>query len=221
MSRFRYVIRGWGFVILSSNVHTQRAHSFTGMGSLTSFSQVHLSSVPPTLTLYESFPPQSDSGSFITSLGLPLLPPQFQMTLSSAAIDAIFNRPRQAAAVLFLIEDSSYMIPLWPHLKDSYLPYLLNAIKAANVTAAVSRPTSALPLSYRSPPLQAEALWMTASEHAPFKHPFSPTTHRTPRWDDVPTIKFSSEGGNTISPASVARAIEVRQARFCHQRSDA
>ena len=35
-----------------------------------------------------------------------------QMTPLSAAINAIFNSPGEAAAILFLIEDSSYMVPL-------------------------------------------------------------------------------------------------------------
>jgi hypothetical protein len=60
---------------------------------------------------------------------------------------------------------------------------------------------------------------MTASEHVPSKLQFDPFAHRTSRWDDIPAIKFSSHGGNTISPANVTRAIEVRQARFRRQRS--
>ena len=134
------------------------------------------------------------------------------MTSPFAAIDAIFNRPRDAAAVLFLIEDSTYMISLWPHLRDNYLPTLLNVIKVANLSAAVSRSAPLLPLLLS---LQAEALWMTASEHAPFKHQFDPSARRMPSWDNIPALKFSSHGGNTISPANVTRAIEVSQARFC------
>jgi hypothetical protein len=69
------------------------------------------------------------------------------MTSPFATIDAIFNRPSHAAAVLFLIEDSSYMVSLWPHLKASYLPPLLSAIKAANLSANVSQSAPVLPLS--------------------------------------------------------------------------
>ena len=67
------------------------------------------------------------------------------MTPPSAAIDAIFNRPRDAAAILFLIEDSSYMTPLWQRLRDSYLPSLLAAIESANPSASVSPSTPAPP----------------------------------------------------------------------------
>lgn len=67
---------------------------------------------------------------------------------------------------------------------------------------------------------QAEALWMSASDRAPLKPPFDPSARRTPRWDDIPALNFSSHGGNTISPANVGRAIEVRQARFHRLRSD-
>ena len=67
------------------------------------------------------------------------------MTSPFVAIDAIFNRPRDAAAVLFLIEDSSYMSSLWSHLRRSYLPSLLDAIKAANLSAAVSQSAPVLP----------------------------------------------------------------------------
>ena len=60
------------------------------------------------------------------------------MTSPLTAIDATFNRPRDALAILFLIEDSSYMHPLWQHLKDAYLPSLFNAIELANPSAPVS-----------------------------------------------------------------------------------
>ena len=141
------------------------------------------------------------------------------MTSPLAAIDAIFNRPRDAAAVLFLIEDSNYMNSLWQGLRDSYLPSLLAAIESANPAASVSPFTPALP----HPPitiLQAEALWMIASEFAPFKPPFNPSTRRTPRWDDIPVINFSTHGGSTISPANLTHATEVRQTRFNRLRSD-
>jgi len=141
------------------------------------------------------------------------------MTSPFAAIDAIFNRPRDAAAVLFLIEDSTYMDPLWQRLRDSYLPSLLAAVKGGNPSASVSPLTPTL----SHPPtvtLQVEALWMIASEYAPYKPPFDPSAHRTPRWDDIPAIQFGAHGGNTISPVNVARAIEVRQARFHRLRSD-
>jgi hypothetical protein len=136
-----------------------------------------------------------------------------------AAIDAIFSRPRDAAAILFLIEDSGYMVSLWQHLRDSYIPPFLTAIKGANPSASVSPSTPALP-HIPTATLQAEALWMTASENAPFKPPFDPSTRRTPRWDDIPAINFNTHGGSTISPANVGRAIEVRQARFRRSRSD-
>jgi len=141
------------------------------------------------------------------------------MTSPFAAIDAIFNRPSDAAAILFLIEDSSYTIPLWQRLRDSYLPSFLAAIKGANPSASVSPLAPALPLSPTVTP-QAEALWMTSSEQTPFKPPFDPSTRRAPRWDDIPAIRFNPHGGNTISPASVTRAIEVRQARFHRLRFD-
>jgi hypothetical protein len=141
------------------------------------------------------------------------------MTSPSAAIDAIFNRPRDAAAILFLIEDSGYMIPLWQRLRDSYLPSLLNAIKSANPSAAVS-PFAPAPPLLPIVTLQAEALWMPASERAPFKPPFDPSARRTPRWDEIPAINFSPHGGNTISPANVTRAVEARKARFCRSLSD-
>ena len=68
------------------------------------------------------------------------------MTPPFAAIDAIFNRPRDAAAILFLVEDSSHMVPLWQRLGDSYIPSILTAIKGANPSAPVSPSTPALPL---------------------------------------------------------------------------
>ena len=71
------------------------------------------------------------------------------MTSPFAAINAIFNRPRGAAAVLFLIEDSCYMDPLWQRLRDSYLPSLLNAIKDANPSAVVSSLAPALSFTDR------------------------------------------------------------------------
>ena len=61
---------------------------------------------------------------------------------------------------------------------------------------------------------------MTSSEHTPFKPPFDPSAHRPPGWDETPAIKFSSRGGNTISPVNVTRTIEVHQARFHRQPSD-
>jgi hypothetical protein len=131
------------------------------------------------------------------------------MTSPFAAIDAIFNRPRDAAAVLFLIEDSTYMASLWSHLRASYLPPLLSAIKASNLSVAVSLSAPVLPFSPIAT-LQAKALWMTASDHVPFEPSFDPSAHRKPRWDDIPAIEFSSHGGNTISPINVTRAIEVR-----------
>ena len=68
------------------------------------------------------------------------------MTLPFAAIDAIFGRPRDAAAaILFLIEDSSYMVPVWQRLRDSYISPFLTAIKGANPSASVSPFTPALP----------------------------------------------------------------------------
>jgi len=141
------------------------------------------------------------------------------MTPPSAAIDAIFNRPRDAAAILFLIEDSSYMAPLWQRLRDSYIPSLLTAIESANPSASVSPFPPAIPLPL-TVTLQAEALWMSASEPAPFRPPFEPRPRRTPRWDDIPAIDFSPHAENPISPASVTRAIEVRQVRFHRLRSD-
>jgi len=141
------------------------------------------------------------------------------MTPPSAAIDAIFNRPRDAAAILFLIEDSSYMVPLWQRLRDSYLPSLLAAIEGANPSASVSPFAPALHLLL-TVALQAEALWMSASEHAPFRPPFDPPSRRTPRWDDIPAINFSPHGGSAISPTNVTRAIEVRQVRFHRLLSD-
>jgi len=141
------------------------------------------------------------------------------MTSPFAAIDAIFGRPRDAAAILFLIEDSSYMVPLWQRLRDSYISPFLTAIKGANPSASVSPFAPALlHLPIATP--QVEALWMTASENAPFKPPFDHSTRRTPRWDDIPTINFSMHGGNTISPANVGRAIEVRRACLRRLRPD-
>lgn len=140
------------------------------------------------------------------------------MTPPFAAIDAIFNRPRDAAAILFLVEDSTHMVPLWQRLRDNYLPPLLTAIKSANPSASVSPLIPGLPL----PPtvtFQAEALWMSASERAPFKPPFG-STRRIPRWDDIPAISFTPHGENAISPADVTRAIEVRQACFHRLRSE-
>ena len=142
-----------------------------------------------------------------------------QMASPLAVIDTIFNRPRHAAAILFLIEDSCDMAPLWQRLGDTYIPYLLNAIKNANPSAAVSLFAPALPLS-PIVTLQAEALWMTASEHAPFKRAFGPSARQTPQWDGIPTINFSPHGGNMVSPVNVTRAVEVRRARFCHLLSD-
>lgn len=141
------------------------------------------------------------------------------MTSPFAAIDAIFSRPTDAAAILFLIEDSSHMAPLWQRLRDSYLPSFLAAIKNANPSAPVSPFTSALA---RLPiiALQTEAFWMTASEQVPFKPPFDPSARRSPCWNDIPAINFAAPGGNTVSPASVTRAIEVRRVRFARSRSD-
>ena len=103
------------------------------------------------------------------------------------------------------------MVSLWPCLRDSYLPRLLNAIKVANISAAVSPSVPILPLLLILT-RQVEALWMTASEGVLFEPNFPPSAGRTPRWDDIPVIKFGSRGGNTISPVSIAHAIEVCQA---------
>lgn len=128
------------------------------------------------------------------------------MTLPFAAIDAIFSRRRGAAAILFLLEDSSYMAPLWQHLRDSYIPSFLTTIKNANPSAPVSPFTPAF-LCLLIFTLQAKALWMTTLENTPFEPPFDD-------WDDIPTINFSTCSRNTISPASVSCAIEVRQTCF-------
>jgi hypothetical protein len=134
------------------------------------------------------------------------------MTLPFTAINAIFARPRDATAILFLIEDSGCMFPLWQYLRDNHLSSILAAIKGANPSASVGPFTPALPLLLIT--LQAEALWMTTSQPAPFKFPVD-------FWDDIPAIDFSPRGGNTISPVNVTRAIEVRQARFLRLRPDA
>jgi hypothetical protein len=141
------------------------------------------------------------------------------MTSPFAIIDTVFNRPRDSAAILFLIEDSCYMAPLWQRLRDSYIPSFLNAIKGANPSAAVSSFAPVLPL-LPIITLQVEALWMPATERVPFKPSFDPSTLKTPCWDDIPAINFSPRGGNTISPVNVSRAVEVRQARFCRLSSD-
>ncbi|KAF9787393.1 hypothetical protein BJ322DRAFT_1187493 [Thelephora terrestris] len=116
------------------------------------------------------------------------------MTSPSAAIDAIFNRPRDAAAILFLIEDSSSLASLWQHVRDAYLPSLLNAVQAANPTFA------------------AETLWMITSQHAPF-NPSSDNSGRRPP-NDIPHISFSPHGETTISPMNVTSAIEALSATF-------
>ena len=125
--------------------------------------------------------------------------------LALRCINAIFNCPRDAAAVLFLIEDSTNMDPLWQRLRDSYLPPLLAAVKGGNPSASVSLFFHI----FSHPPtvtIQVEALWMIASD--------DPSAHRTPQWDNIPAINFSAHGKNTISPINVARAIEVCQALF-------
>ena len=61
---------------------------------------------------------------------------------------------------------------------------------------------------------------MLASEREPLKPPFDPSTHQTPGLDQIPAINFSPHGENPISPANVTHAIEVRQARLRHLRSD-
>lgn len=76
------------------------------------------------------------SSLFMSPLGL--FPQPVQMTSPFAAIDAIFSRRRDGAAILFLIEDSSHMVPLWQHLRDFYIPSFLAAIKRANPSAPVS-----------------------------------------------------------------------------------
>lgn len=141
------------------------------------------------------------------------------MTSPLTAIDAIFSRPREAAAILFLIESSCYVAPLWQRLRESYIPSFFNAIKGANPSAVVSPFAPVLPLLPIFT-LQVEALWMPATERAPFKLTFDPSTPQTPRWDDIPAINFGPRAGNTISPANVSRAVEVCQARFCRLSSD-
>ncbi|KAF9786626.1 hypothetical protein BJ322DRAFT_1184338 [Thelephora terrestris] len=116
------------------------------------------------------------------------------MSSPSAAIDAIFNRPRDAAAILFLIEDSSSLASLWQHVTDAYLPSLLNAIQAANPTVPV------------------ETLWMTTSQKAPF-NPSSDNAYCRPP-NDIPHVVFSPHSETTISPVNVASAIEALSATF-------
>ena len=70
-----------------------------------------------------------------------------------AVIDTIFNRPRDAAAILFLIEDSCDTALLWQRLGDTYIPYLLDVIKNANPSTAVSL-SLRLSLSHRSLPFR-------------------------------------------------------------------
>ncbi|KAF9788021.1 hypothetical protein BJ322DRAFT_1018687 [Thelephora terrestris] len=118
------------------------------------------------------------------------------MTSPSAAIDAIFNRPRDAAALLFLIEDSKPLASLWQHVRDAYLPTLLNAIQAANPTAA------------------AETLWMTTSQLAPFNPSSNRSGRRPPHWNDIPFVSFSPHAETTISPINVTSAIEELSATF-------
>ncbi|KAF9790766.1 hypothetical protein BJ322DRAFT_1104414 [Thelephora terrestris] len=116
------------------------------------------------------------------------------MSSPSAAIDTIFNRPRDAAAILFLIEDSSSLASLWQHVTDAYLPSLLNAIQAAN------------------PTVPAETLWMTTSQQAPF-NPSSDNAYCRPP-NDIPHVVFSPHSETTISPVNVASAIEALSATF-------
>lgn len=137
----------------------------------------------------------------------------------SAAINAIFESPRDPTAIIFLIEDTSHMVPLWSRLRDSYLQSLLVAIEDANPSISVSPFAPALPLLLIVT-LQPKALWMSASERAVWP-PFNTPSPRTPRWDDIPTINFGPHGGGSIiSLASVTRAIEVRRVRFRRLQSD-
>lgn len=69
------------------------------------------------------------------------------MAPPSTATDTVFGCHSDRTAILFLIENSSYMAPLWQHLRDSYLPYILAAIEGANPSASVS-PLPPLSLSY-------------------------------------------------------------------------
>lgn len=139
-----------------------------------------------------------------------------QMTSSFAPIDAIdatFNRSSGTTSILFLIEDSSYMVPLWQRLARSYIPRFLTAIKDANPHASVSPPTPFLPL-LPIMILQMEALWMITSQETPFKPPFDPPTCQTPRCDNIPLINFSAHGENPVSPTNVTYAIEVHKLHF-------
>ena len=130
------------------------------------------------------------------------------MTLPFPAIDAIFNRPRDVVAVLFLTEDSGYVFSLWQRLRELYLPLPLNAIKSANLS------TSVLPL-LPVVVLQAEMLWMphrSAPRLSPHLTP-PPTEPRAGTTSlpltSVPTVE------TPFPPANVTRAVEAPKVRFC------
>ena len=138
-------------------------------------------------------------------------PQLVQMSSPFAAIDTIFNHPRDATVILFLIEDSVLMVPLWQHLRSSYLPSILTAASNTNPSTLVS-PLTPLPSPLSIITFQTKALWMIASEQSPF----NPSARQTPCRGGVPVINFNTHLGSTISPVSVTRAIQVRQARFRH-----
>lgn len=79
---------------------------------------------------------------FMDPLGILLLLPSTvgPMTPPSAAnaIDAIFDRPRGAAAILFWVEDCSSTVPIPQCLRDTYLPSLLAVIESTNPSDSVS-----------------------------------------------------------------------------------
>lgn len=121
-------------------------------------------------------------------------------------INAVFNRPRNPTAILFLVEDSDPMNCLQHSLRDSYLLLVLEVISRINTPGLVS------PLTHPSPKVtpnsytQTQALWMSTSNRHPLQAPLDPFIyHQLPQ--DHTGLTDGHHGIPT--PVSILSAIEV------------
>ncbi|KAI0631385.1 hypothetical protein C8Q77DRAFT_1218892 [Trametes polyzona] len=101
---------------------------------------------------------------------------------------AVPAMPGDALALLVLVEDSAQMAAKWPDVRDSYLPLLLEHLRAAD------------------PSVQIEARWLTTSSSFPVAlHAIADPVHcRT-----VPDLALGHGPDVKISPAAIQNAIQI------------
>ena len=114
--------------------------------------------------------------------------------------------PGDAVSVLVLAEDSSAMASKWPDVRDSYLPNLLQSIRATNPSVQVGPSPPPSRASHPLLLLQMEARWITTSAASPVPpQPIPDTAHAR----SVPELPLGQTGSTKHSPECITHAIRV------------